>query len=269
MLIRVTDAADARLDRFRWRDRQLASRRDRAETVGAGLFVAEGDLVVGRAIEAGCTPVAYLCDEAWAEDNAARLVDADVFVGDEPLRREVTGLGVPLRATGLFVRPAPRDPAVLAASSRRLIIVESVDNPTNLGAIVRSASALGWDALILDSVSTDPLARRALRVSMGTALTLPFARLAPDQTLSAFLNAHEIAAIALTPDANAEDIANVSIGGDRVALVFGSERDGVSAETLRASRYSARIPMHGGVDSLNVGAAAAVAMYVLGPDSRR
>lgn len=265
MLIRVTDAADPRLERFRWRDRQLASRRDRTETVGAGLFVAEGDLVVERAIDAECSPVAYLCEEKWAEEHASLLAGVDVFVGDEALRREVTGLGVPLRSTGLFVRPAPRNPDVLADAAARMVIVESVDNPTNLGAIVRSAAALGWDALVLDSVSADPLARRALRVSMGTALTLPFARLPAADSVASFVKRHDLVVIALTPATDAEDISLVHSGQHKVALVFGSERDGVSDETMRAARHRVRIPMYGDVDSLNVGAAAAIAMYTLGP----
>lgn len=144
MIITVTEPSDERLQPFRWRDRQLASRTDRLETVGAGLFVAEGDLVVERALAAGCTPRALLCDETLSNAFAERLPDIDIYSGPEDLRREVTGLGVPLRAMGLFVRPPLVDAESLLSTTSRVIVAESIDNPTNLGAIIRSAVALGW-----------------------------------------------------------------------------------------------------------------------------
>jgi tRNA G18 (ribose-2'-O)-methylase SpoU len=265
MISTVHEASDTRLDAFRWRDRQLASKADRLESVGAGLFVAEGDLVVGRAIDAGCTPVALLCDEHMAHHFSSRVPDAvDIYIGAEQLRQDVTGLGVPLRATGLFQRPPLRNPDQLVAQSRRILVAEAVDNPTNLGAITRSAAALGWDALILTSGSADPLARRALRVSMGTGLTLPFARLEADDTIGALLHRHHCASYGLTPDSQAIDIAAVHPTAERIALLLGSERDGLDVDTMDAVHTLVRIPMHAGVDSLNVGVAAALAMYALG-----
>ena len=269
MILRVDDPNDSRLDSFRWRDRQLASKSDRRETVGAGLFVAEGDLVVRRAMDARCIPAALLCDDATGE-ALSREVDSSipVYVGDEDLRREVTGLGVPLRATGLFRRPPLVDVHTLISHARRILVAEAVDNPTNLGAIVRSAAGLGWDALLLSEGSADPLARRALRVSMGTALTLPFARLDGTSSLHQVLAHHSVTTFALTPDATAADIASVQIPRDsRIALLLGSERDGLQTESLEQSHHLVRIPMHAGVDSLNVGVAAAIAMYALGTDT--
>ena len=268
MLTTVDDPTDPRLDPFRWRDRQLASRSDRAEKVGAGMFVAEGDLVVDRAFAAGCTPVALLCDEEFGERYAHDHPLLDVHVGSEPLRREVTGLGVPLRATGLFVRPALRDPDDLVVSARRFVIAEAVDNPTNLGAIIRSAAALGWDALLLSHGSADPLARRALRVSMGSGLTLPFARLADGDTVGDLLERHACDSYGLTPAPDATDIASVRTDPSRrTALLLGSERDGLRPDTMEGLHTLVRIPMHAGVDSLNVGAAAAIALHALGPDA--
>jgi tRNA G18 (ribose-2'-O)-methylase SpoU len=265
MISVVHEASDTRLDAFRWRDRQLASKSDRLETVGAGLFVAEGDLVVSRAIDAGCIPVALLCDEPMAQHFAARVPDSvEIFIGAEQLRQDVTGLGVPLRATGLFQRPPLTDPDELVARSRRILVAEAVDNPTNLGAITRSAAALGWDALILTAGSADPLARRALRVSMGTGLTLPFARLASDDSIGGLLNRHHCVSYGLTPSNSAIDIATVSPTAERIALLLGSERDGLDADTMQSVHTLVRIPMHAGVDSLNVGVAAAIAMYALG-----
>lgn len=265
MIISVTDPFDARLDAFRWRDRQLASKVDRQEKVGAGLFVAEGDLVVQRAIDAHCEPIALLCDEQMG-DHFFSVVPSttDIFIGAEDLRREVTGLGVPLKATGLFRRPPLIDPDTLVAHSQRILVAESVDNPTNLGAMVRSAAGLGWDALLLAAGSADPLARRALRVSMGTGLTLPFARITNDDTIDAILSRHGIESYALTPNPAARDLSDVSISHHTsIALLLGSERDGLDSDTMSRATHLIRIPMNDTVDSLNVGVAAAIAMYAL------
>lgn len=271
MIVHVERTDDTRLDAFRWRERQLASRADRLETVGSGLFVAEGDLVVERALALGNQPVALLCAERVAPGFAMRVVDdVPVYVGDDDLRRDVTGLGVPLGVTGLFRRPPMRDPDSLFAASRRVVLMESVDNPTNLGAVVRSAAALGWDALVLDATSADPLARRALRVSMGTALVLPYARLTPGDSIASLLGRHACCALALTPDPSARAIGSFRddiFGHERIALVLGSEREGLSPSALAAATEHVRVPMHAGVDSLNVGAAAAIALHAFGPDA--
>lgn len=269
MIVEVTEPTDPRLDPFRWRERQLASGPQRRETVGAGMFVAEGDLVVDRSIAAGREPVALLCDST----HAARLSgvvsdDVPVYVGDDALRKHVTGLGVPLSATGLFRRPAPVEPATMLRTSGRVVVAEAVDNPTNLGAVVRSAVALGWDGLLLDSTSADPLSRRALRVSMGTGLSLPHARAMAGEDISGLLAAHGFVTYALTPGAGALDISEVPRAGGPVALMLGSERSGLSTDLLSAATHRVRIPMHAGTDSLNVGAAAAVALHVLGPNGR-
>ena len=264
MIFTVDRPDDSRLDPFRWRDRQLASKLDRLESVGAGLFVAEGDLVVQRALDSGCAPQALLCDETMGAHFEQVLPNVDIYIASEDFRREITGLGVPLRATGLFSRPPLRDPDELIASSRRIIVAEAVDNPTNLGAITRSAVALGWDALILCEGSADPLARRALRVSMGTGLMLPFARVAHNQSIQSLLSSHECESFALTPHASARDIAEVKVAPQqKITLMFGSERDGLSDSLLASATHKVRIPMHSGVDSLNVGAAAAIALYQL------
>lgn len=266
MIIHVDNPQDERLDPFRWRDRQLASKSDRRETVGAGLFVAEGDLVVRRALAAHCTPVALLCEETTGLELSNEVSPTlPIYVANEDVRRDVTGLGVPLRATGLFQRPPLIDVHTLISQSQRILVAEAVDNPTNLGAIVRSAAGLGWDGLLLCDGSADPLARRALRVSMGTALTFPFARLNPDDSLHGILAEHSVISLALTPDPSAIDIAHVEIPhNSRVALLMGSERDGLHGESLQHATHMVRIPMHAQVDSLNVGVAAAIAMYALG-----
>jgi tRNA G18 (ribose-2'-O)-methylase SpoU len=269
MIISVDYVADPRLDPFRWKDRQLASRLDRLEAVGAGLFVAEGDLVVERALHHGCQPIALLCDSDMAKVFSARVNDSvEIFTATEDFRREITGLGVPLRATGLFRRPPLRSPDDLLSRCTRVVVAEAVDNPTNLGAIIRSAAALGWDGILLLAGSADPLARRALRVSMGAGLMLPFARLGHDDSLDALFLRHECTSYALTPDAAAPNINDIDIRGvTRMALMLGSERDGLTTHTLSTAHQQVRIPMHAEIDSLNVGAAAAIAMQLLGPNA--
>ena len=266
VLIEINDPSDERLDVFRWRERQLASKPQRAEKVGAGLFVAEGDLVVDRALATSHTPVALLCSSRKAEVLASTLTsDIPVYVASAAVRQDVTGLGVPLEATGVFRRPAHRNPTELVAGSSRIVVLEAIDNPTNVGAIVRSAAALGWDAILLDATSADPLARRALRVSMGAALSLPFARTDPTQSPFEIVSAHHTV-FALTPHQDASDIRSLPAPlPAKRALALGSERDGLSHDALTRAMHHVRIPMHHGVDSLNVGVAAAIAMYELGP----
>ena len=266
MIVPIADSHDERLQAFRWRDRQLASSTDRKEKVGAGLFVAEGDLVVDRALSSGCTPSALLCDESMTAKYEAQLPGTTIYIANEDVRRDVTGLGVPLRAMGLFQRPALVDASTLVHSARRLVIAEDVDNPTNLGAIIRSAAALGWDGIVLSSGSADPLARRALRVSMGTGLMVPFARVEPHENIHEILQRGNFRTFALTPSDDGIDLRTIQIDNEeKLAIFLGSERDGLHTQTLTTADVMVRIPMHSSVDSLNVGAAAAIALYQLGP----
>jgi tRNA G18 (ribose-2'-O)-methylase SpoU len=172
----------------------------------------------------------------------------------------VSGLGLPHPIIALFHRPPRPSVGALLASASRLVVVEGVDNPGNVGSIVRNAAALGWDGLVLDHTSADPLARRALRVAMGTAFTLPHAR---TRSLTDDLRAirGDVELYALTPDASAQDIRTVTPSGRR-AVIVGSERAGLSDGVLAVAR-PVRIAMAGGVDSLNAAAALAVACFAL------
>ena len=264
-LIRIDDANDSRLDIFRLNERQLFPRDQRRDPAEQGLFVAEGDLVVERAFAAGCTARALLCSERFAESLPS--IDVDVLVGDADLRREVTGLGVPLDALGVFTRPYLKDAHTLLSEARRVVAFEAVDNPTNIGAVTRSAAALGWDAMALDWTSADPFARRALRVSMGTAFNLPFCRIEQPHPFVSALNQSGLTTIALTPEPSATDIREIigdrSITAGRIAVVLGAERTGLTEESMTQSNYRVRIPMHAGVDSLNVANAASIALFAL------
>jgi tRNA G18 (ribose-2'-O)-methylase SpoU len=261
VFIPIERVDDPRLAPFRLNERGLASRADKRDDAGAGLFLAEGDLVVQRALAAGCRPHLALADAERVPDVAVELMaaGADVFVGGDAIRRLVTGLGMPHPIVALFHRPPRPSPADLVARCERLVIVEAVENPANVGGIVRNAAGLGWDGLLLDHTSADPLARRCLRVAMGTAFSLPHARTTDLVATLESLTGFEL--YALTPTAGAIDIGDVRPAGRR-AVVIGSERAGLSDAVL-ARCTAVQIPMAGGIDSLNAAAASAVACYAL------
>lgn len=261
-VIVIDDPDDPRFGQFRVNERALASRADKRDDAGAGLFLAEGDLVVERALAAGCRPAAALVDVDRVPDVAHRL-GVPLYGGGVEIQRIVQRLGFPLSILALFERPARPSVAELAATARRLVVVEAVDNPVNVGSIVRNAAALGWDGLVLDHTSADPLARRSLRVAMGTAFSLPHAR---TTTLADDLRAvDDIELYAMTPDPAATPLDEVE-PGPRIGVLIGSERSGLSAELLGLAT-PIRIPMAGGVDSLNAAAATAVVCWALRPRS--
>lgn len=269
VLIPVDDPDDPRLAMFRLNERGLSNRPQRRNDDGEGLFMAEGDLVVQRALEAGCEPVVALVDAARPPAVGRALADTiPVFAGGDRVRAMVTKLGVPNSIVAIFRRPPRTTVEALAATARRLVLAEAVDNPANIGAIIRNAAGLGWDGLITDATSADPLARRSLRVSMGHALVLPHARAHHlDATVVALADAGFVI-VALTPDPAAIDIADVIADGgpiDRLVVCLGAERVGLSEQVRAASTLQVRIPMHRGVDSLNVAAASAIACHALRP----
>lgn len=254
----IEDPGDPRFKQFRVNERALASRAQKRDDTGAGLFLAEGDLVVERAFRAGCVPTAALVDTKRIPDIAGEL-DCVLYGGGPAIRTLVAKMGFPLSILALFERPARPSARGLATSARRLVVAEAVDNPVNVGSIVRNAAALGWDGLILDHTSADPLSRRSLRVAMGTAFSLPHAR---TQHLAAELLAlSEFELYALTPDPTARLLDTVQ-AGSRAAILVGSERSGLSKELVDLS-IPVRIPMAAGVDSLNAAAATAVACWAL------
>ncbi|TRZ74100.1 MAG: RNA methyltransferase [Actinobacteria bacterium] len=274
MIIEVDDASDERLNAFRWRERQLntIAQRKAAQVnnlESTGMFVAEGDLVVRRALEAGCKPSVVLCDPKCAQDFVADITQHGgiTLSASADIRREVTGLGVPLDAIGVFHRPALRDAQTLISTSNRLVILDCIDNPSNVGAIARSAVALGWDAMLLDTTSSDPLTRRALRVSMGTTFNLPYARIAdmPSTLSDLVTRGFAVVGMALShPSRPVVPMTHVRLDDTQPrALVLGSERQGLSQSTIEACTILTSIPMAPGIDSLNVASATAIACYAL------
>lgn len=225
--------------------------------------MAEGDLVVERALGAGCVPVMALVDGDRLPPVTAELLGrVPVYAGGDEMRRSITQLGMPYTIVALFERPARATVESLAATATRLVLAEAVDNPLNVGSIVRNALGMGWDGLVLDATSVDPLARRAMRVSMGNSLHLPHARTRDMVATVRGLVDEGWQVVALTPAADAIDLDTVQPAG-RVALLVGSERAGLTAPVLAVATHRAVIPMHAGVDSLNVAAATAVACWQL------
>lgn len=262
-LIEVTDPSDPRLhDYSGLTDVELRKVREPAE----GLFLAEGEKVIRRALDAGYPMRSTLLSPKWAEAMRPLIeaVDAPVYVGSEPLLEAVTGFHVHRGALASMQRTPVPDAAAVLARARRVVVLEDIVNHTNLGAIFRSAAALGMDAAVLTPSCADPLYRRSVRVSMGTVFALPYARLASWPGGLATLAEHGFRTIALTPGPTAVDLRDLRFAPEeKVALLLGTEGDGLSDPALAAADLRVRIPMAAGVDSLNVAAAAAVACYAI------
>ena len=205
-------------------------------------------------------PGRALVDPDRVPPVAAELA-VPLYAAGEAVRRAVTRLGVVQPVLAVFERPEPADAGALAGRDR-LVVVQGVDNPSNVGAIVRNAAGLSWDGVVLDAGSADPLARRSLRVAMGTAFSLPCGRVDDVTAFVRMIGASGVTTLALTPADDAADLATV-VAPARVAIVVGSERAGLSADLLAVCARRVRIPLAAGVDSLNVAAATAIACHHL------
>jgi len=242
------------------------ARRMRHEA-GAGFFIAEGEKVIARTAAAGYPARSLLLSPQRLADltPAVAALTCPVYVASYDVLRAVTGFHVHRGALASFGRLPLRRAAEVLAGARRVVVMEAVTNHTNLGAVFRSAAALGMDAVLLSPSSCDPLYRRTVRVSMGQVFSVPYAYLDRWPEGIEDLRAAGFRVLALTPDAAATDLDAVRPGpDDKLALLFGAEGPGLSESVLAASDERVRIPMAAGVDSLNVGAAAAVACWVLG-----
>jgi tRNA G18 (ribose-2'-O)-methylase SpoU len=261
-VVEVTEIADPRLVDF-------AHRTDVALKNGSrtahGLYIAESALVLERALRAGHVPRSVLA-LGGTVDEAVALVgdDVPVYSGPGELLAELTGYILHRGLIASMHRPPLPDPADLLRNARRVVVLENVSDPTNVGAIFRSVAAIGADAVLVTPRCSDPFYRRAIRVSMGTVLQVPWTRVGEWPSARELLAASgfHIAALALTPDAvSLRDFAGAA--PERVALVLGAEGDGLTPEAIAAADTVVQIPMAHGIDSLNVAATAAVAMYAL------
>ena len=263
-LFPITDFADPALDAYaRLTENQLVNRED----LSRGLFIAESPKVIERALNAGCAPVSFLMElrhvETQARDILARCEGVPVYTAPLEVLKQLTGF--PLTRGMLCAmrrRPLPSVEAV-CAGAKRVAVLEDVMNPTNVGAIFRSAAALGMDAVLLTPACSDPLYRRAIRVSMGTVFQVNWTYFSDANWC------HTLRTLGFTTAAMALSDDSLPIyaprlrKADRLAVVLGTEGDGLAPSTIAACDCTVRIPMSHGVDSLNVAAASAVAFYQL------
>jgi tRNA G18 (ribose-2'-O)-methylase SpoU len=241
----------------------------RVSEPAGGLYIAESTKVIGRALAAGHRPRSFLLIEQWLPDVEALLADAGfddvpVFVGAPELLKQLTGFDMHRGALASMHRPELLPVAELLEGARRVVVLEDIVDHTNIGAIFRSVAGLGADAVLITPRCADPLYRRSVRVSMGTVLQVPWTRL-PEWPEGADLlrdAGFHIAALALADDAVELD-AFAASAPDKVAMLLGSEGDGLSRAALENADTVVTIPMMHGVDSLNVAAASAVALYTV------
>ena len=282
-IIRIDNLDDPRLDAYaRLTEVQLRNKLEPEK----GIFIAESGKVIERALAAGHEPLSFLMEEKWLpslqsliDEAAARGFDAPVFIAPEEELRALTGFELTRGALAAFRRPRLQSVEELVRDAKLVAILENITNHTNVGAIFRSAAALGVDAVLVTPACYDPLYRRAVRVSMGTVFQVPWTRIG-DEAGAAGTPGHpsaawadegipllrrlgfKTAALALSDD-------SIPLGDpalareDKLAVVLGTEGDGLAPETIARCDYTVRIPMEHGVDSLNVAAASAVAFWEL------
>jgi tRNA G18 (ribose-2'-O)-methylase SpoU len=263
---RIDDPDDPRVHEYlHLTDMALRTRTEPA----SGMYLAESAKVIRRALEAGHRPISYLMAERWLEDLADLVEDAErhgvpVYVGDKRVLAELTGFHLHRGAIAAMHRPAPGDAMQLVRSARRVVVLEDIVDHTNVGAIFRSAAGLGIEAVLVTPRCADPLYRRSVRVSMGTVFQVPWARIDPwPQSVNTLRDAgFTVASLALADGAVSLDELAAD-PPERLALVLGTEGDGLRSATVAASDLVVRIPMSAGVDSLNVAAASAVAFWAL------
>jgi tRNA G18 (ribose-2'-O)-methylase SpoU len=263
---RIADPADPRLaDYLSLTDVALRTRQEPER----GLYLAESEKVIRRALDAGHRPRSLLLAERWLEPMAGLVrsvaaTGAPVWTGEPAVLEAITGFHVHRGAIASMHRPELRPVRDVVAGARRVVVLEDVVDHTNVGAVIRSAAAIGADAVLVTPRCADPLYRRAVRVSMGTVFQVPWTRIAPWPDAVDELRDAGFVVVALTLTAGAVDLDTLAASPpERLALVLGTEGDGLSAAATQRADVAVRIPMAGGVDSLNVAAAAAVALWAL------
>lgn len=266
-IIEIHDFSDPALDVYaRLTENQLLNRADPDNA----LFVAESPLVIGRALDAGCEPVSFLMERQHTQGKGREILarccqDIPVYTADESVLTQLTGFH--LTRGMLCAMRRPKLPSVedVCRNARRVVVLENVMNPTNIGAIFRSAAALGMDAVLLTTAGSDPLYRRASRVSMGNVFLIPWTYLPESGDWTQLLRdlGFRTVAMALRNDSVRLDDPRLA-AEEKLAIVMGTEGDGLASSTIASCDYTVRIPMYHGVDSLNVAAASAAAFYELG-----
>lgn len=270
-IIEITDFHAPELDPYaRLTQNQLRNRLEPEK----GIFIAESPKVIDRALDAGYKPVSLLMERKQITGPAAGILsrcgDAPVYTADREMLAELTGFELTRGVLCAFRRPAPRPVEELCKSARRVAVLEGIVDSTNVGAIFRSAAALNMDAVLINPSCCDPLCRRAVRVSMGTVFQVPWGQLGetpadwPEKGMDILHSlGFKTAAMALSDRSVSIDDEQLA-KEPKLAIVLGTEGDGLAAGTIASCDYTVKIPMSHGVDSLNVAAASAVAFWQLG-----
>ena len=263
----IKDFSAPELDVYaRLTENQLLNRKDPKNA----MFIAESPLVIERALDAGCVPLSFLMETKHAEGKAQAILsrcpeDIPVYTAELSVLTQLTGFHLTRGMLCAMLRPELPEPEAICEGAQRIAVLENVMNPTNIGAIFRSAAALGMDAVLLTSQGSDPLYRRAVRVSMGTVFQVPWTYLDGSGILRQERlrsMGFKTAAMALRDDSMSIDDPRLR-AEEKLAVVLGTEGDGLACDTICACDYTVRIPMYHGVDSLNVAAASAVAFWEL------
>ncbi len=238
-----------------------------------GIFIAESPTVIDVALSSGCEPIAFLTDERLingaVKDIIEKVGDIPIYIAEREVLSGLTGFELTRGALCAMRRPEPKNIEELCRSASRIAVLEAIADSTNIGAIFRSAAALNVDAVLITPTCCDPLCRRAVRVSMGTVFQVPFCKIGEspaDWPRSGIERLHALgfktAAMALTDKTVSIDDENLA-GEEKLAIILGTEGTGLTKETIDLSDYTVKIPMSHSVDSLNVGAAGAVAFWEL------
>jgi tRNA G18 (ribose-2'-O)-methylase SpoU len=259
----ITEPGDDRMVIFTGlRDQALRQLREAPGGDMEGIFIAEGDVVIQRALDAGHQLHSVIVEDARKRPLEFDLGDAPLYRMGEAVVEEIASHRRYRGSMAAFHRPTLRPLADVVDGVQTAVVTEGVNNPTNMGVMLRTAAALGVGALLVDPASCDPLARRTCRVSMGSVFAVPHTRL--DAIPQGLGPLHEagFTTVALTPDESATPLDEIAYApDDRVALLLGAEEPGLTPATQDAATHRARIPMHAGIDSLNVATAAAIAMW--------
>lgn len=270
-IIEITDFHAPELDPYaRLTQNQLRNRLEPEK----GIFIAESPKVIDRALDAGYKPVSLLMERKQITGPAAGILsrcgDAPVYTADREMLAELTGFELTRGVLCAFRRPAPLPVEELCKNARRVAVLEGIVDSTNVGAIFRSAAALNMDAVLINPSCCDPLCRRAVRVSMGTVFQVPWGQLGetpadwPEKGMDILHSlGFKTAAMALSDRSVSIDDEQLA-KEPKLAIVLGTEGDGLAADTIASCDYTVKIPMSHGVDSLNVAAASAVAFWQLG-----
>ena len=262
-LIEITDFTAPELDVYaRLTEAQLLNRFEPKK----GMFIAESPKVIMRALDAGCVPVSLLVERNHINAEAAEAIercgDVPVFTASLDILTQLTGFQLTRGMLCAMRRPQLKPLAEVLEGAKRVTVLENVQNPTNVGAIFRSAAALGMDAVLLTPGCSNPLYRRSARVSMGTVFQVPWTYLEDSWQEDLRKLGYKTCAMALRDDSYSVDDPELR-QVDKLAIVLGAEGDGLADSTIAACDYTVKIPMYHGVDSLNVAAASAVAFWEL------